>query len=91
MGFSALVFAEESAVTQDSNPALNYESAFAAYKIYQEEKTAKWRDVNELVKGGGHTGHGMEGMAHDPAPAKAEQSTEVPMDQHPHDHHHMMH
>jgi hypothetical protein len=52
-------------------PAMKYESAFAGYAPYREEKLAPWREVNDEVgriKGhvgifGGHGGHGSGGQA----------------------------
>lgn len=38
-------------------PAIKYESAFAGYAPYREEKPAPWRDVNdEVARVGGHIG-----------------------------------
>jgi len=38
-------------------PAIKYESAFAGYAPYREEKLAPWRDVNdEVARAGGHIG-----------------------------------
>lgn len=48
-------------------PAVKYESAFAGYTPYRDEKLAPWRDVNDevarvgghigIVGGAGHAGH----------------------------------
>jgi len=46
-------------------PALQYRSAFADYKPWQDIKLGDWRTVNDKVRdagaegGGGHAGHGM--------------------------------
>ena len=58
-------------------PAVKYESPFAGYSPYREEKPAPWREVNDEVAkvrghagifgGGGHAGHGGGGKA---APSK---------------------
>ena len=60
------------ALAQDLNPApnkaeltLDYTSAFTFYKPYIEQGVANWSVLNEQVKGGGHAGHDMSGMAHD--------------------------
>lgn len=38
-------------------PAVQYESAFAGYTPYRDEKLASWRDVNdEAARAGGHIG-----------------------------------
>lgn len=38
-------------------PAVKYESAFAAYVSFREEKLAPWREVNdEVARAGGHIG-----------------------------------
>jgi hypothetical protein len=38
-------------------PAVNYESAFAGYTPYRDEKLVSWRDVNdEAARVGGHIG-----------------------------------
>ena len=38
-------------------PAVNYESAFAGYLPYRDQKPASWRDVNdEAARVGGHIG-----------------------------------
>jgi hypothetical protein len=38
-------------------PEVTYQSAFAGYARYREEKVAPWRDVNEAVaRAGGHVG-----------------------------------
>ena len=40
-------------------PAVRYESAFAGYRSFKDEKPAPWKQVNEEVKGmGGHAAHG---------------------------------
>lgn len=49
-------------------PAVKYESAFAGYTPYRDEKLAPWREVNDevarvgghigIVGGAGHAGHG---------------------------------
>jgi hypothetical protein len=48
-------------------PAVNYDSAFAGYTPYRDEKPAPWRDVNDevgrvgghigIIGGAGHAGH----------------------------------
>ena len=53
-------------------PAVKYESAFAGYAPYREEKLAPWREVNDEVGkvkghvgifgGAGHGGHGSSGQ-----------------------------
>lgn len=56
-------------------PAARYESAFADYRTYREEKLAPWREVNEEVgRIGGHAGMFRAGQAgHGPAkPAAGE-------------------
>ena len=60
-------------------PAVNYESAFAGYTPYREEKLAPWREVNDEVGrvkghvgifgGAGHGGHGAGGKAGPSKPA----------------------
>ncbi len=38
-------------------PAVKYESGFAGYVSYREEKLAPWREVNdEVARAGGHVG-----------------------------------
>lgn len=45
-------------------PAVKYESAFAGYTPYRDEKLAPWRDVNdEAARVGGHIGI-LGGAAH---------------------------
>jgi hypothetical protein len=57
-------------------PAIKYESAFAGYTPYREEKLAPWRDVNDdVARAGGHIGifRGAGNADHDgaaPGPAK---------------------
>ena len=36
---------------------LRYESAFASFQSWRDEKPAPWKKVNEEVVGGGHAGH----------------------------------
>ena len=52
-------------------PAVKYESAFAGYVSFREEKLAPWREVNdEVARAGGHIG--IVGGAHGAhAPAKS--------------------
>ena len=57
------VFAQQPSVKIDSAapeaaaPAVKYESAFAGYLPYRDEKLASWRDVNdEAARVGGHLG-----------------------------------
>jgi hypothetical protein len=38
-----------------------YESAFASYKGYKDEKTGAWRNINQQVNGTGHAGHEATG------------------------------
>jgi hypothetical protein len=57
-------------------PAVKYESAFAGYAPYREEKLAPWRDLNdEVARAGGHIGifRGAGNAGHGgtaPGPAK---------------------
>jgi hypothetical protein len=52
-------------------PAVKYESGFAGYVSFREEKLAPWREVNdEVARAGGHigivrgaAGHGGQGAA----------------------------
>ena len=48
---------------------LNYQSAFADYKPYQDIKPGDWRAANDSVvkASGGHSGQGM-GMSSQPVP-----------------------
>jgi len=42
---------------QAAVPPAKYESAFAGYRPYREEKVAPWRDVNDdVARVGGHVG-----------------------------------
>ena len=54
-------------------PALKYESAFADYRPYREEKLAPWRDLNDEVgRVGGHVGMFRGGQTNEstkPGPA----------------------
>ena len=60
-------------------PPVHYDSAFAGYAPYREEKLVPWREVNDEVGkvrghvgifgGAGHAGHGIPGQ---PAPSKPE-------------------
>jgi hypothetical protein len=57
-------------------PAVQYESAFAGYTPYRDEKLASWRDVNDeaarvgghigIFSGGAHAGHMAPGSATNP-------------------------
>lgn len=59
-------------------PPFTYESAFANYARFREEKPAPWREINDevgrvgghlgILKGSGHAGHGAP-PAKTPAPA----------------------
>lgn len=50
-------------------PAVNYDSAFAGYTPYRDEKLASWRDVNdETARVGGHLGI-FGGAAHGGQPS----------------------
>jgi hypothetical protein len=57
-------------------PPVNYESAFAGYSPFREEKLAPWREVNDEVgKARGHAGiFGGAGPAGHDAAAKAGQA-----------------
>jgi hypothetical protein len=60
------------AAAQQQGPPAQYESAFAGYVPYREEKLAPWREVNDEVgRVGGHVG--MFGGGHagtKPGPSK---------------------
>ena len=44
-----------------SVPPVKYESAFAGYRPFAEEKVAPWRQSNDAVKdSGGHGAHGQQ-------------------------------
>ena len=65
-------------------PAAKYESAFAGYRPFHEEKIASWRELNDEVgKVGGHIGmfrgaaHGGHGSAK-PGPLKPAAPETVP-------------
>lgn len=70
-------------------PEIRYRSAFDDYAVFQNEEIASWRDLNEQVKGGGHSGHGghsMQGMQ----PEKMKMQPENSIDgANPHQHHEM--
>ncbi len=65
-------------------PQAPYESAFAGYRNYQDEKSASWREVNDEVGrvgghagifgGAGHAGHGPTmPLTHPPSAASKPQ------------------
>ena len=78
-----LVAAQAAPVTPTATPAasqLQFPSAFADYKPYEDVPVANWRLVNETVKkaaekAGGHAGHGSQESsapeAKDPAATSA--------------------
>jgi hypothetical protein len=104
--FAALLFAAALAplpvFAAQSSPATNpaspdapvrqlaYESAFAGYRPFIDEKPASWREANDEVGrvggqagifgGAGHAGHGgAKPVTNTPAPAAAAPTTPLPM------------
>ncbi len=43
-------------------PGIEYRSAFSDYQSLLEADRKQWRTANEEVQGGGHAGHGMQGV-----------------------------
>jgi len=66
-----------------------YQSAFDGYFAFQNEALAPWRDLNELVKGGGHTGHGDQSMQGMQPEQKKTEPENIPNDPNPHQQHQM--
>ena len=66
--------ADPAAVTAE----LRYESAFAGFRSWRDEKPAPWKKVNEEVVGGGHAGHGKAADAKSPPEKPASTSPTKP-------------
>lgn len=113
--FAALLFAAALAalpvLAAQPSPATNpaspdapvrqsaYESAFAGYRTYQDEKPASWREVNDEVGriggqagifgGAGHAGHSSPKPSTNPPPA-ASKPKQAPHSMHGKGHQGMM-
>lgn len=96
--------AQPSAATNPASPdapvrQLTYESAFAGYRNYRDEKSASWREVNDEVGriggqagifgGAGHAGHGSAKPSTNSPPA-ASKPQQAPQSMHGKGHQGMM-